>query len=192
MLQLLLDIPSKFSIFSSEGFRTARSKLPQARMDDILRLPAPLHSAWFQQIHSLTIQLDFSTSEATCKQLTCIGALTFASQLLFLSLEGVSKSQNLNLNLNSKSTPQDRSLHGKNAGGTAGHQRQQQAVCSFQMVKGCLLGKPNLKELQLHGVEVSPVDMMDFATIMRCGLRDSLERLTLCRCLFPLACLHKA
>jgi hypothetical protein len=183
MLQLLLDIPAKFSIFSSEGFRTARSKLPQARMDDILRLPAPLHTAWFQQIHSLTIQLDFSTPEATCKQLTCMGALSFASQLLYLSIEGVSKSQNSN----SKSTPQDRSLHGKNAGGTAGHQRQQQGVCSFQMIKGCLLGKPNLKELQLHGVEVSPVDMMDFATIMRCGLRDSLERLTLCRCFLPLA-----
>jgi hypothetical protein len=38
-------------------------------------------------------------------------------------------------------------------------------------------------------VELLPSDMMDFATIMRCGLRGSLEELTLCRYCVLLPCL---
>lgn len=157
-MQLLLEVPRQYSIFAPQSFHGERSDLPEASIEDVLRLPAPLYTAWFKLVHRLTLQLHCSTPNH-CS--VAISALTFAAELRFLSIEAVSECGG----------------RGESEGeGKCG-------MCSFQTVKNCLVGKPHLIELQLHGVHVLPGDIIDFAAIMqqRSGLARSLESLTLCR-----------
>ena len=58
----------------------------------------------------------------------------------------------------------------------------------FRAVKHALLGKLKLSELQLHGVEIAPSDLPDFAMVMHeTCLGGTLQCLTLCRCISTLA-----
>lgn len=241
-MQLLLEVPTKFSIFSPEAFSEPPSALPEASVEDVLRLPAPLCRAWFQQIRTLSVHINCSSSPdslSASHRSELIFAVGFAGELRQLSIEAVSAGRNCRhslssllgtvkrennkgggrqkssakgsvanmltksfcANKNGASTsagcsggggvmPSQHALGEAGRGGGSGGGLQH-GMCTFKDVKNCLLGKPHLKVLKLHGVDVLPSDLTDFATIMqqRCGPGRSLESLTLCRCCFE-AYLH--
>lgn len=164
-MQLLLEVPPEYSIFSFHSFHAKESNLPYAPMEDVLQLPPPLCMAWFQAMHSITLRLDFSTPDAELESFNCLSSIPYASELKFLSIEVVSNAAD-----------DCRDAH------RANHGALNKASCSFQRIKHCLLGKPALKELQLHGVDILPADLLDFTAIIRTGLSHSLKSLTLCRC----------